>query len=274
MNREWLPAAMLRAASLIAPGVQRAEWFREWRTELFYVPRNEAVQFCLGAFQDAAWLRRNRETTESGLLHPVSPMRCLATMAVLSAVSLLAASLLPARDLAPYWQLRMRDLLTGCVVMLPMSSLVLLAARLAMGGPAGPAVVSWRSRNRSGLYFLLKVILAQPLMLCGMVLMLRAGTAPLAPLSVGASWILLFRWILLDQRRRCPVCLRPLTHPVRIGTPSETFLEWYGAESMCERGHGLMHVPEAETSFGKREWLKLDSSWSGLFAGATEEKLR
>ncbi len=47
--------------------------------------------------------------------------------------------------------------------------------------------------------------------------------------------------MITDQQRRCPVCLRLLTNPVRIGTPSRTFLEWYGAESTCSRGHGLLH---------------------------------
>ena len=71
-----------------------------------------------------------------------------------------------------------------------------------------------------------------------------------------------------DQRRRCPVCLRLLTEPVRIGSASQTFLEWYGVESTCSRGHGLLQISEVPASYsGKPEWLALDDSWKSLFSG-------
>jgi hypothetical protein len=83
--------------------------------------------------------------------------------------------------------------------------------------------------------------------------------------------MLLLRWVLIDQRRRCPVCLRLLSDPVRIGAPSQTFLDWYGGESMCPRGHGLLQVPETSTSHsGARQWLDLDASWSDPFIQAGE----
>lgn len=62
---------LLWGASLLVPGGSRSEWSQEWRTELWYVlrecsrkasarPRSlrEATAFCLGAYQDAIWLRR------------------------------------------------------------------------------------------------------------------------------------------------------------------------------------------------------------------------
>ena len=77
-----------------------------------------------------------------------------------------------------------------------------------------------------------------------------------------------FRWVLVDQRRRCPVCLRLLTHATPIGEPSRTLLELYGTEQICTRGHGLLHVPEIRSSYSEQRWLRLDSSWSGLFSRA------
>jgi MacB-like periplasmic core domain len=75
------------------------------------------------------------------------------------------------------------------------------------------------------------------------------------------------RWILRDQRRRCPVCLRKLTHPARVGQPSRNFLAWNGIELICIGGHGLLHVPEIPTSwFSTQRWLYLDPSWDILFA--------
>ncbi|MCU1258720.1 MAG: hypothetical protein JWO80_1605, partial [Bryobacterales bacterium] len=83
--------------------------------------------------------------------------------------------------------------------------------------------------------------------------------------SVGC--ILAFRWVVIDQRRRCPVCLNLLSHPAQVGQPSRNFLGWSGTELMCVRGHGLLHVPEVPTSwFSTQRWHYLDPSWSGLFS--------
>lgn len=78
-----------------------------------------------------------------------------------------------------------------------------------------------------------------------------------------------FRWILKDQRRRCPVCLSKLTSPARVGEPSRNFLGWNGTELICADGHGLLHVPEIPTSwFATQRWLYLDSSWASVFLGS------
>jgi len=75
------------------------------------------------------------------------------------------------------------------------------------------------------------------------------------------------RWILRDQRRRCPVCLGRVRHPAKVGHPSRTFLAWNGTEMICAGGHGLLHVPEMPTSwFSTQRWLYLDTSWDVLFA--------
>jgi len=86
---------------------------------------------------------------------------------------------------------------------------------------------------------------------------------------VSAFSICLFglRWVLRDQRQRCPVCLRSLTHPARVGQPSRNFLAWNGTELICVAGHGLLHIPEIQTSwFNSQRWLYLDPSWDVLFA--------
>jgi len=76
-----------------------------------------------------------------------------------------------------------------------------------------------------------------------------------------------FRWALSDQRQRCPVCLRRVTHPAQVGLASRTFLGWNGTEMMCLGGHTLLHVPSLPTSwFSGQRWLYLDRSWEFLFA--------
>lgn len=75
-----------------------------------------------------------------------------------------------------------------------------------------------------------------------------------------------FRWTLHDQRQRCPVCLRLLTNPARVGQPSCNFLDWCGTEWICRSGHGVLHIPELPTCwFSTQRWLRLDASWASLF---------
>ena len=274
MKSEWLQHTVLRAASLLAPGDQRTEWFREWHSELWYVPRRGAARFCLGAFRDAIWLRRNNLSPAVGArIHLDSPLACLAFLATLAAVSMLVAvSLSGPLKHTRYWHLRARDLPAGCAVMLMYSCVFLAATRLTMGRAlAARHSTSWPSRLRQGIFLVLKVALIQPTILCGfLVMVLIAPAIPIAPPALIGTWILAFRWVLMDQRQRCPVCLRLLTNPVRIGTPSETFLEGYGAESVCSRGHGLLFISEISASYSRNsQWLRLGDSWSGLFPAAS-----
>ncbi len=85
---------------------------------------------------------------------------------------------------------------------------------------------------------------------------------PFAAIFMLAAWpggILAVRWALTDQQRRCPVCLRPLSNPVRFGKASQTFLGWYGTELMCSQGHGVLRVPEiAGNCCSEQRWVKLD----------------
>jgi hypothetical protein len=77
------------------------------------------------------------------------------------------------------------------------------------------------------------------------------------------------RWALLDQRQRCPVCLRRVTNPAQVGLASRTFLAWNGTELICADGHALLHIPGLPTSwFSTQRWLYLDTSWDFLFAGS------
>ncbi|MGA9956949.1 MAG: hypothetical protein WBQ06_01620 [Acidobacteriaceae bacterium] len=83
------------------------------------------------------------------------------------------------------------------------------------------------------------------------------------------GFLFAFRWALHDQRRRCPKCLRSLTHPAYVGQSSRNFLGWNGTELMCVGGHGLLHIPDMPTSwFSTQRWLYLDPSWSSLFSDA------
>ena len=262
-----LHGAILRSASPLVPGDLRAEWLREWRSELCYVPPSEATAFCLGAFPDALWIRQDNIRA----VRFDSALSCSLLLALTAAVCLvLANNLLPIlRHLANPRSPMPLELADLCQMTLLYTLVLLPINRYAMGRTPAHHQTRNGGRLRRALFFALKVALMQPIMLAAAVVgMLVARFVPWAgPVGMGAIWIFSSRWLILDQRRRCPVCLRLLTQPVRIGTPSQTLLAWYGAESMCSRGHGLLQDPETSTSYaGTSHWLELDASWTDLFS--------
>lgn len=264
MKHPWAPQAILGAASLLVPADHRAAWFEEWRSELWYVPPSQATRFCLGAFADAFWMRRNHasgERRDRAFLD--SPVRCLALLATGATASVFIAIHL-ARML-PFPQDQHGADRVGAFVSMLFLYLLPAAISLVVGGSR--PTPSTR-RLRGGIFLALKILFVLPIMQCATLFVIVL--APYLSLGLVLSSVALFRWVFLDQRRRCPVCLRLLTQPVRIGNPSQTFLEWYGDESVCSRGHGLLHDPDLVATYAaKAQWLKLDRSWSGLFSGAS-----
>lgn len=274
MNGRKLPSTILRAASLITPRHARAEWLKEWCSELWYAPQGAALLFCMGAFRDALWVRCN--TAKSGKHSPSqatrhfqeSPLWCLAVLAVMAAASLfLAVHLTTIEAAVASFDLRTRDLPGICLGMFFFSSLLLPpAAAVALVQTDHPSL-SWLSRLRRCIFLILKIALVQPIMVGAFVLTVSIQpVAPLAPAGFIMASVFAFRWILADQQQRCPVCLRLLEEPVRVGTPSKTFLEWYRAESMCVQGHGLLLVSEISTTYAHRaQWLCLEGDWKDVF---------
>ena len=268
MKTEWLQYTVLRAASLLAPGNQRAEWVKEWRSELWYIPRRQAMLFSLGAFRDALWLKRNNlNPATRPRIDLESPLRCLAFLSILAAASSFILVRLLAPVLEPPWSLRTHNLPGACIGMLLLSCLFLPGTLAVWRRPANRHPMPWRSRLRQGIFLALKIALVQPMMLCGFFVQMILPLGGFGALWFPVAFILVLRWVISDQQQRCPVCLRSLTPPVRIGTPSRTFLEWYGAESTCSRGHGLLHISENTFSYSREpHWLFLGDSWRDLFA--------
>ena len=413
-----LHLALLRGAALLVPSSERAEWLAEWRAELWYVGRRRRTAFCLGAFRDAFWLRRNGPAP----VYLQSPWHCLAVLATLAALSLgfafqirlpremlfsppLPEGLMtitgiplddfrqlpgdssrhafygPARfegnlnvalasrnlfellnvptapEAAPLagqgvvklvltlsawrqrfasdphtlgrtltvagrpaqvaailpdsvWQLPgyadawllVDDLALAaesegyvvaqmnpstrqvsvqhaagsvdrfiCVPLAESRLLIVLLLMIAVGVLVLPSVTSMSlgaypaHHSRRWIFLAAKIALMLPIVLFGSLDLFSIIALHVAPHAMIVSGVIGFRWVLIDQRRRCPVCLRVLTNPTTIGEPSRTLLEWYGTELICTRGHGLLHVPEMRNSYSEQRWLRLDSSWSSLF---------
>lgn len=253
--------AILRSAAWLVPGEQRTEWFAEWSAELWYVRRSDERQttsFCLGAFRDAIWLRRNSSPTAQPWLRLQSPAQCLGLLGMVAVACVLFALRYHPPDfpLLPIGQ----SLLA--MLVMPLMALPGLLATTSLRLGEYPA-------NRYGwrwVFLASKIALLLPIVFFG-------GLAlwPIVGGGIGICMAVLyvtaFRWTLADQRQRCPECLRLLEYPTRIGQPSHTFLNWYGTEFVCVEGHGLLHVSETPTMlFPTQRWLRLDRSWSVWFS--------
>jgi hypothetical protein len=101
----------------------------------------------------------------------------------------------------------------------------------------------------------------------------RMLTGSLHPLTIPIStWLfvvtamLALLWSIRDQGRRCRVCLTRLGNEASVGAPSYLLLDWGGTELVCSEGHGMLHVPEMESScLTLEQWVQLDESWKPLF---------
>jgi hypothetical protein len=142
------------------------------------------------------------------------------------------------------------DPVAAFLQILAMSMLLLpVTTSLSLGEyPSDSGMARW-------IYLAIKLALILVMIYCGACYVVEHGT-PVHGLFVGA--VLSLRWVLVDQRQRCPVCLRLVSNPVHFGQPSQTFLAWYGTEFICSRGHGFLHVPEIVTSgYNSQRWLCL-----------------
>jgi len=278
---------MLRLASFLVPHHGRQEWLQEWQGELWHLPDANGIQvrFCLGAFKDAAWLRRNiPEPPCQRAQWFRSPGQCIAVLSALAAVSVALSFYLPGPHDA-LWRGPFRDEENQMLLSIPHGGSAFRHDPLAERRPISeqffvmavallilPTFTRFalgeypaKTCSRRWIFLALKATLILPLVFFGSI-DLSPGTGSIQPLAalIGYTWG--FRWILTDQRQRCPICLRLLSNPARIGRPSSTLLEWYGTELMCAKGHGLLHISEASTiSFGTQRWTGLGQSWQHLF---------
>lgn len=241
--------AILLGAARLVPGKQRTEWLAEWNAELWYVRQSgerQAISFCLGAFRDALWLRRNSPPNARLLLSLKSPAVCLGFLGLLAALCTLFALRFHPSDfpLVPigqplFWML--------CTALMALPAL-LATTSLRLGEyPANRC--AWRR-----VFFAIKIALVLPIVSFG-----AFGVMDLWPYGSGICtlvlYVIAFRWALIDQRRRCPECLRRLECSARIGQPCQPFLDRHVTEFVCARGHGLLQVPEAPTSwFPTQRW--------------------
>lgn len=261
--RRALQIAILHNAALLVPGVERVEWLAEWKAELCYV-NHDAMAFCLGSFRDALWLRRKSFSVQR-MFSLDSPLRCVVFLASLAALTLSAVAPFR-REWLPAWSPpEAGQFAIGCLWMYLLSLLVFVTLNpLGLGEyPTNRYAPSPAIRVRRWVFLATKIALVTPIPVFVSVTLVRIF--PGAPSLMVFAWVFGFRWVLSDQRQRCPVCLHLLSHPTRIGSPTQSILGWYGTELVCTRGHGLLYVPGAPTSWSSTQrWQYIDSTWSSL----------
>lgn len=123
--------------------------------------------------------------------------------------------------------------------------------------------LGWQRRLLRPLFFAAKLVLVWPIAYfvsldAAYGSTLSSVTAQIYLQLVVGFLVCLFglRWALGDQHRRCPVCLRRVAHPARVGTASSNLLAWSGTEMICTGGHTLLHIPGLPMSwFSAPRWL-------------------
>jgi hypothetical protein len=135
----------------------------------------------------------------------------------------------------------------------------------------------WVSVLRRGVFFVCKATLALlAVLLCGLEFTPAASLSMLGGMDMASgfvsTWLFLLGsmgvlcWCVLDQRRRCRVCLRRLGLPAHVGCPGCLLLDWAGTELVCVEGHGMLHIGDMAVCWRETErWTWLDESWQGLF---------
>lgn len=262
---------LLRLVSKLAPVHEREEWSRTWHAELWYMhqrsrhrhvsPLTGILDLCIGLTRDALWLR----TEMWSVTFRDTAALCLASLLGLSLLSALVAL-----ALAGSWQsldLYLRDQFVRSLIAAPHVLFVLLATAPRRHS-AEHSITRWRSWIKRQIFFLLKtlqVLLLSFLVSVDLCVPLHGSapiTADLLQLFAFVFFALIgLRWVISDQEQRCKQCLRSLTTPARVGRPSHNLLEWNGTERSCKHGHGLLSIPEMETSWCQSSrWINLDVS--------------
>jgi hypothetical protein len=262
---------LLSVVRWLVPAHERDEWSRTWQAELWYMrqrsrhrhvsPLAGVIDLSIGLTRDALWLRTERWRVGSS---------DTATLCLVSLLGLSVLSALVALILAGSWRsldLYLRDEFTRSLIAAPHVLFVLLAT--APHRHTGQSSISrWRFWIRRKLFFLLKTV--QVLVLAFLLSVdLCVPLHNLAPLTADLLQLFAFvffaliglRWAIGDQEQRCKQCLRSLSTPARVGRPSHNLLEWNGTEQSCKHGHGLLSIPEIETSWCQSgRWINLDVS--------------
>ena len=283
---------LIRVASWMVPHRARSEWLARWesglrnwwilveRGELTGAASRELVYHCRGAFLDAFWLRAGRDQmrhwTRSASFVLMAGSVVLLAITLLSRGFAVTRSVIRMAQALPPPRPETYDQSSDMVVMytVPIVFALATAVVLIAIGRLSLRRYSWRYWT----FLVLKTMLA---MVSAALIWIEGGAAlrahienwQIRAIGGGIVFTLLFlavfgyavMWCLADQRQRCPVCLRRLAMPVRMGSWASIF-EPPTTEFFCDEGHGTLAMSDSRQEPDR--WTALDDSWRGLFEEA------
>ncbi len=98
---------LVRGAALFVPHSQRAVWLEEWTSEFWYAKHScvrdsrgrmsdwRLTLFCLGAFKDAHWMRKDHMQSTTNTFDVRSPLRFILHLMTLATVTVSLALIVP-----------------------------------------------------------------------------------------------------------------------------------------------------------------------------------
>ena len=248
LSARWLEDRALQAGRLLVPADLRAEWLRSWQAELWYERRRGRNDLSLGLLRDALWLRFDR--WRQALMG--TALLCLLLLLVLAGAAALPVTAFVLEGSLP------RNLPIQLLPRFAIASGLTLFVSYATSFATVSESHSGHGRRwlRTSTFHTAKVLLlllAAALLSTDVCLPLEMyasfAAMPLELLAFVFLTLLGLRWNFLDSQARCKQCLRCLAPPQRVGRPSWNFLDYNGTELACLDGHGLLTVPELETSW-------------------------
>jgi len=257
---------LLNLIQHLVPRAQREDFARTWHAELWHLHHRTRSthtltvlsQLALGITRDALWLR-----TESWRQrYAGTATLCLNQLLTLTLLSAAIAFLLTGSAHALILYLAV--LVNVSVV----AAILVVFVSFATCSTRHTQQPNLHHRLKRLLFFTTKIALSL-LLTSFLSADLCQPLSALFPISTHIFQILCFvilalvalRWAFTDQDQRCKHCLHLLATPARVGRPSYNLLEWNGSEMTCKHGHGLLSVPEMETSWCESsQWIDWDEA--------------
>ncbi|GGA76929.1 hypothetical protein GCM10011507_30330 [Edaphobacter acidisoli] len=245
---------LLRLMVRFVPIDEREDWLRCWRAELWHrrYPRarvsKSAVDLYPGLVSDAMWLRA--ESWRQAFTGTASLCIASLVVALLFAMLPLLVFFGGVHGLGVFVAANTNLFLCEAALV----ALVSFATSSRVVEHASPAAPFSRLRTQMFLAAKLVLVLLITFLLSEDLARTFYGVHPftaeiLQPQFFVVMALLGQRWNFSDQDSRCKHCLRVLALPARVGRPSWNFLDSNGTEFVCKDGHGLLSVPEIETSW-------------------------
>lgn len=261
----WFDRNLLRAVERIVPADEREEWSRTWRAELWHMHHRGrkkdfgiTVDLSIGLLCDALWLRTdNWRCALSG-----TPALCLGSLLGMCLLSTLFGLALNGslRAFAHYARGPFERSLDAALLVVFVSFATASRGYIEQGSTSRVKRQIFFAA-KSALVILLAIVLSADI--CRPIFSVFPTWAYALQLLIFVPFALIgLRWAFADQEQRCKQCLRLLAGPAKVGRPSHNLLEWNGTELACKQGHGLLSVPEMETSWcDSSRWVEVNPVW-------------